>query len=526
MDITLDAGHVILLVVALAGLGVAGGLLLARGRALAQAAAAQTEAAAARADAQRIEMERARLEADLGAERAGRAEDVSRREARIEDLSARNHMLEIARAQLEKDLDATMAQARADLARAQEVYHEQVKAHEQRERDLQTRMAQADQRAEQTFKALAADALKQTSTSFLELAKQTFATEQERARGELEQSRQSVQQMVKPIGETLQKTEARLAEIERQRLESFAALSSQVRSVTEAAGLLGQRTEKLREALSKPQVRGRYGEIQLQRVVEVAGMKNYCGDYAEQESLRDSDGRALRPDMTIRLPNDRTIVIDSKANIGAYVEALDAAGPDEAEHHLQRFAGHVADQVAKLAAKSYWDQFEKTPEFVVMFIPGDQFIDAALQRRPELFELAAQKKVILASPSTLIGLLRAVELGWREQRLAEETVELRRLGVELHERACVAFKHLADLGRSIEGAAKKYNAFVSSYESRLEPTLKRFEESGVKSGKELAALAPVEVRVRVLTTPASPPATPALPVSADDGTISRSPEHT
>lgn len=493
----MDIGHLVLFAVALAAAVAAIVLAIARGRAAAHAAAAR--AALDRGDA-----EFRRAQTELGAARQQLMDETARREREVGDLAERGRAQEIARARLEEELEAALAQHRGELEKAQEIYLAQVKSLEHRERDLQSKFAEIDQRVAQTFKALASDALKSSSTSFLELAKESLAAQQTKARGELEQSKQSVQQLVAPIGETLKKTEERLNEMERQRAEAFASLGTHVRAVADAAGALGQRTERLREALSKPQVRGRYGEIQLQRVVEVAGMKNYCGDYFVQESLRDSEGRTLRPDLTVRLPNDRTIVVDAKANIGAYVEALEAQSAEESEACLQRFAGHVADQVTKLAAKSYWDQFEKTPEFVVMFVPGDQFIDAALQRRPELFELAAAKKVILASPSTLIGLLRAVELGWKEQRLAEEAVELRRLGVELHERACVAFGYLADLGKSIQTTAKKYNDFVSSYEARLEPTLKKFQDTGVKSAKELPEVESVEVRVKMLAPTPGP----------------------
>lgn len=490
----MDTLNVVLLVAALAAGAAAIVLLMAllvtRGR-------AGAELAAARASLAGVEDRAGRGESELAQARRLLAEETERRERVHGDLSERNKSLELRAAELEHELEARLASHREELIKAQDIQRAQLRALEQRERDLEAKLTEYRKDAADTFRSLASEALKHSSTSFLELAKQSFAAEQARAKGEIDQSKLSVQQLVAPIGETLKKTEARLAEIERQRLESFATLSSQMRTVADAAGVLGQRTERLREALSKPQVRGRYGEIQLQRVVEVAGMKNYC-DFSTQESVRDGEGRAQRPDMTVKLPNDRVIVIDAKANIGAYVEAMEADSSEASEACLQRFAGHVADQVGKLAAKVYWDQFDQTPEFVVMFVPGDQFIDAALQRRPELFELAAQKRVILASPSTLIGLLRAVELGWKEQRLAEEAVELRKLGTDLHERACVAFKHLGELGRSIESTAKKYNDFVGSYETRLEPALRRFQDAGVKSAKELPEVDGVEVRVRLL----------------------------
>jgi DNA recombination protein RmuC len=242
-------------------------------------------------------------------------------------------------------------------------------------------------------------------------------------------------------------------------------------------------------------VRGRYGEMQLKRVAELAGMSAYC-DFCEQDSTMDGDGNALRPDMLVKLPSGRVVVVDAKTNIRGYLDALQAGTTAEADGHLERFAKHVADQAAALARKQYWRQYDGSPEFVVMFIPGDQFIDAALARQPEILESAARQGVILASPSTLIGLLRAVHVGYKEQKLAAAAEELKRLGVEFHDRAAVAFGHIADLGGLLERTVNKYNEFVGSYRSRLEPTLRKFEEEGAKSGKELPAAVEVTVRVR------------------------------
>lgn len=202
--------------------------------------------------------------------------------------------------------------------------------------------------------------------------------------------------------------------------------------------------------------------------------------------------------MVVRLPNERAVVVDAKCNIAAYLDAIEATSQDEADGHLERFARHVADQAAALAKKKYWalPEYDGSPEFVVMFIPGDQFIDAALSRQPEILENAARQGVILASPSTLIGLLRAVAVGYKEQRLAREAAELRDLGVQLHDRASTAFTYIAKLGSALDQAVNRYNEFVGSYQSRLEPTFRRFEAAGVKSAKELAGVEPVVVRAR------------------------------
>jgi DNA recombination protein RmuC len=268
-----------------------------------------------------------------------------------------------------------------------------------------------------------------------------------------------------------------------------------MKSLGAAGESLRLETLKLSRALSKPEVRGRYGEIQLRRVAELAGMMEHC-DFNEQQSQRDGDGRLLRPDMTVSYPNGRMIAVDAKCNILAYIEAIDAPTEESREACLERFADHVAAQAAALGRKTYWSEFEGSPEFVVMFVPGDQFIDAALSRRRDLIERAAEQGVILASPSMLIGLLRAVYVGWREKRVEDQARELIALGRELHERASIAFGHVADLGAALESASKRYNAFVASYESRLEPTLRKFEDAGVKSSKDRPALTPLSLRVR------------------------------
>jgi DNA recombination protein RmuC len=226
-------------------------------------------------------------------------------------------------------------------------------------------------------------------------------------------------------------------------------------------------------------------------------MVSYC-DFTEQTSTRDGEGKLLRPDMVVRLPNERVIAVDAKTNTYAYLEAVNARDAAEREQHLDRFATHVYDQAKKLSDKRYWAQFEGSPEFVVMFVPGDHFIDAALARRSDLIEIAAQHNVILASPSTLIGLLRAVAVGWREHRLAEEAQALLRLGAELHERAATTFEHARKLGDALKTSVERYNSMAGSIDQRIRPTLRKFEEAGAKSGKSLAELPEVEVQARLL----------------------------
>lgn len=352
-----------------------------------------------------------------------------------------------------------------------------------------------EERVGQVFGATASKALSQTSADFLRLAETRFKELSTSATGELERRREAVDQLVKPVRETLERTEQRLAEMGKAWAEDKGKLASELERLGVAGETLRAETGKLVKALREPQVRGRYGEIQLRRVVELAGLRSYC-DFAEQHSTRDAEGNILRPDLVVRLPHGRELAIDAKTNIKPYLDAIEATDPAAAETALDAFAAGVADQARKLAGKGYWRQYEGSPDLVVMFLPGDQFVDAALSRRPALVEELASQRVLLASPGTLLGLLRAVHLGYQEQTLARQAQELRALGVELHERASVAMAHVERLGKSLAASVKSYNDFVASYETRLRPTLRKFEESGAGSAKELPTPTMVEVVAR------------------------------
>lgn len=395
--------------------------------------------------------------------------------------------------------ESALAQLRGELERARGVSDENAERFRRGEIELARLREQLDNaaaikqeleknesRLKEAFGALSAQALREGRAEFLAQAKPVF-----------EAARKEQSDLVKPIGEVLSQTREKLESIERVRAESFAMLHQKIDIVTGASADLRSETAKLTKALGRPEIRGQYGEIQLRRVAELAGMTGYC-DFTEQTSVRDSDGNMLRPDMVVKLPNERVIAIDAKTNIYAYIEAVNAGSDAEREGHLDRFAGHVQDQAKKLSDKRYWSQFDGSPEFVVMFVPGDHFIDAALSRRPELLDYAAQHNVILASPSTLIGLLRAVAVGWREEKLAAAAHELWELGKKLHERASVAFGYADDLGKSLRQSVERYNRMVGSIDSRLVPTLREFERAGASSGKELGELVQVEAVPRVL----------------------------
>jgi len=340
----------------------------------------------------------------------------------------------------------------------------------------------------EAFEAIGSRTLKSNQEALTKLLSEQLGQAGKASQAELDQRKAAIDALVKPITETLGKTREQLTQ-----------LDERVKASGESNESLKEETARLTKALARPEIRGQYGEIQLRRVAELAGMTSYC-DFSEQTSERDGDGNLLRPDMVVTLPNDRVIVVDAKANINSYIEAVNASDDDERERHLNDFARHTSEQVKKLADKKYWALFERSPEFVVMFVPGDQFLDAALSRNHSLIDDAAQRNVILASPSTLIGLLRAVAVGWREQALTEQAAALFELGKELHDRAATAFEHAGKLGDSIRQSVDRYNKLVGSIDTRMMPTLRKFEEAGAKSTKGLVEPKTVSGDTRALVS--------------------------
>jgi len=330
-----------------------------------------------------------------------------------------------------------------------------------------------EKRMVESFEAIGGKSLRANQEALSKFLTERLKDADSLSQAELDKRKQAIEALVKPISETLGKTREQLTQ-----------LDERVKASGVSNDSLKEETARLTKALSRPEIRGRYGEIQLRRVAELAGMTSYC-DFSEQVSERDGDGNLLRPDMVVTLPNERVIVVDAKANINAYIEAVNASDNEEREMHMQRFARHTSEQVKKLSDKKYWAMFERSPEFVVMFVPGDHFIDAALSRNSGLLDDAAQRGVILASPSTLIGLLRAVAVGWRDQALTEQAAALFELGKELHDRAATAFEHAGKLGDSIRMSVDRYNKLVGSIDTRMMPTLRKFEEVGAKSTKGL-----------------------------------------
>ncbi|HKV96918.1 MAG TPA: DNA recombination protein RmuC [Gammaproteobacteria bacterium] len=344
---------------------------------------------------------------------------------------------------------------------------------------------------ENTFKALAGDALRATSQSLLELAGQNLGKFQAEAKGDLEKRQQAFAELVKPIGETLRKTEEQIGEIKK----DHGNISRYLTSMQEAQTQLQSETRNLVNALRRPEVRGRWGEMTLRRLAELAGMVERC-DFEEQVHTASEDG-VLRPDMVVHLAENRTLVVDAKTPLDSYIAALEARTPEERETHLVQHARKVRERIKELASKRYWDQFKSSPDFVILFIPGDQFLAAALDKEHELQEDALRQKVLLATPTSLMALLKVVAYGWRQIALAENAEQIRELAETLHQRLATFAEHVDSMGRALDQSVKNYNKAVGSLERQVLPAARRFTELGVQAKKELPMLDPVETAPRL-----------------------------
>ena len=359
----------------------------------------------------------------------------------------------------------------------------------------------AQQRLSDAFKALSSDALRNNNQAFLELARSTLEKFQEGARGDLEKRQKAVDELVKPIRDSLDKVDGKLGEIEKARLSAYSELNSQLKGLVEThLPRLHNETATLVKALRQPTVRGRWGEIQLRRVVEMAGMVDHC-DFLEQESRATEDGR-LRPDLIVKLPGGKQIVVDAKAALTAYLEATEATDEETQKARLADHARQVRDHMAALGRKAYWEQFDPTPELVVMFLPGEMFFSAALQQDPGLIEYGVNEKVIPATPTTLIALLRAVAYGWRQEALARNANEVATLGKQLYERISSLAGHWTDVGSRLDKAVEAYNSSVGVLETRVLVSARKLQElKAAPEGVDIEALAPVEKTTRVLQSP-------------------------
>ena len=380
---------------------------------------------------------------------------------------------------------AETAALRVELEHEQGRTAEKVALLEKTERDLTSR-----------FDALAAAALRNNNESFLELAA-----------AKLGQKEQAVEHLVGPLKESLQKVDGKLQELEVARKGAYSSLAEQVRQLTETQKELRSETGNLVSALrDRPNVRGRWGEIQLRRVVEMAGMLEHC-DFETQHHVATDDG-SIRPDLVVKMPGGGSVVVDAKVAGQAYIESLECKDDESRTLKLRDHARQVRDHVTKLGAKNYWSQFDPSPDFVVLFLPGETFLSAALEQDPGLIEESANNRVLIATPTTLIGLLRIVALGWRQETIAESAKEVSELGRELYKRLATLTEHFAKIGDRLQSTVRAYNDSVGSFERSVLPGARKLKDHGITSTSDLAELRDIELAVRTVKTPELPAGVP------------------
>ncbi|HMG36570.1 MAG TPA: DNA recombination protein RmuC [Blastocatellia bacterium] len=434
----------------------------------------------------RIRSEYSRANSEFRAERATLIERLQNKDQNVRDLKSEIDQKEAEVSELRNENAGLGARAAAL----------QVQVEQERKLSAEKLLVldDAKQKLADAFVALSANALKDNSEIFLNQARESLAALQKAATADLDNRQKSIGDLMVPLRDSLDKVDSKIRELESLRASAYSSLHEQVKQLSASQTQLQTETSRLVNALRSPAVRGRWGEIQLRRVVELAGMLNYC-DFTEQPTIEADDGR-LRPDLIVRLPNARCIVVDSKAPIGAYYESLETADEVTRASKLKDHARLVRTHLAKLGAKGYWDQLDYTPEFVVLFLPGETFFSAALEQDPSLIEFGVDQKVILATPTTLIALLKAVAYGWKQELIADHALSISKLGKEMHERLRTLAAHFADVGKKLDGAVESYNRAVGSLESRVLVSARRFKELGASSDKEIEEVEPVEKKAR------------------------------
>lgn len=472
---------------AVLGAALAWWLAQTRARAAAALAAAEASAREARAVADG-EAGRARLEAMLGQERQASEARGRALEERISELQARAFAGE----KEHRAAVAELAALREARARLETEMVKDREGHAQRLAGLQD----AEDRLSKAFAALSDKALDASTTRFLELAAARFETLKSEAGTDLAVRHEQITGVVAPMRDALQRIGETLAEVELDRTQDRGRLLSELESVKELHRGLQAETQKLERALRVPHVRGRWGELQLQRVVELAGMEEHC-DFAVQRTIA-GDAGTLRPDLMVTLPGGRLVVVDAKAPVTAYLDAINTDDDNAREARLRDHAAQVRAHVATLGGKAYWDRLPETPDFVVLFLPGESFFSAAVQYDPSLFEFGVSQRVFLAGPFTLLALLRAVAHGWNREKLADSTRAVSELGKELYERIVTLSEHFAELRRKLQGAVDAHNHAIGSLETRVLPSARRFRDLGVTSPRDIETLGPVDQAPRRL----------------------------
>ncbi|MDH3431691.1 MAG: DNA recombination protein RmuC [Gammaproteobacteria bacterium] len=372
------------------------------------------------------------------------------------------------------------------LRRRQQQLITRIKNQDALQKEREIAFEAANSQLTRAFSELANQSLKSNSENFLRLAEQNLGTQQEKAKRELSEREKAVENLVKPIRDTLEAAQKQIADLEKSRSEAYGSIRTQLEAMQLSQKSLKQETQNLVNALRRPEVRGRWGEITLRRLVELAGMVEHC-DFQEQVHTV-GEGQVVRPDMIVRMPDRRELVVDVKTPLDAYLEAVEAPNDAQRKLGLERHARNVHAHIRMLASKAYWDQFEESPDFVILFIPGDQFLSAALNEKPDLIEFALSKQIILATPTSLVALLKAVAYSWRQLALADNAREIRALAEDLYGRLASFVGHMNRVGRQLASSVENYNKAVGSLERSVLPGARKFVELGVHAKKPIEKL--------------------------------------
>lgn len=383
-----------------------------------------------------------------------------------------------------QQLEVKNQQLDMSLAHEKERYLEKIEAIEESRNQL-----------EQSFSALSQQALKLNNESFLALAKEKLSQYQIQAEANLDKKEKSIETLLKPMYEALKQTESQIHSIEKERKESFGSLSQHLTSIHESQSNLRLETQNLVQALRRPEVRGQWGELTLKRIAELAGMVNHCDFYEQKQS--DNDDSRMRPDMVVSMPDQRELIVDAKTPLDSYLNAMQTNDENIRDTALKNHARNVRERMKELSSKAYWNQFKNSPDFVVLFIPGEQFLAAALEKDPQLLEDALKNKVILATPTSIVALLRAVAFGWRQMSVAKNAEKIRELGEDLYHRLATFAEHLQKLGKHLDASVDQFNKATGSLDRQVLSGARKFTELGIEKKKSIPDLKVVENSAKI-----------------------------